>query len=448
MRYSSHRSQPPYDAVALRDEMCLEAIREGNVTKVDTLLSRGVGNQTKDEGLVLALVKGHAALVPLLLDAGADPNSYAWSWSALHYAAQSLQSDCVRALLEAGANPNTQKHCLMTPLMLLVASHMGGYTDPGSSNTTRQEIAQLLIGYGADVNLKDYSQRTALTHASECQPRYYESFIALLRQSAAVMGLVEAAMLGEFEQARTLLEQGADPNASLPFSWNQSEQRTALHYAAVHGHTEVIRLLLEYGAEPSPWNNYFPSTPLEAAVTGGHTNTVALLLAHDARLTTWRGIQHLITAISQGYTEIASELLKQGVDVNSHGIGSAMRKAAEEGHIEIIRLLIDYPGNTSLTSWKLHLALWNAARNGYTEVVLFLMQRGAEIQRKYERKTPLMAAAESGHITTVKLLMEAEADRLPAKAAEKGRVAALNAALNGNHTEVAALLRSTLPKTA
>ena len=79
-----------------------------------------------------------------------------------------------------------------------------------------------------------------------------------------------ASTSGYAEIVRLLLDGGADPKAE------QSGQWTALHAAAERGHRAVVELLLERGADPSA-ASYSGPTPLSLARTKGHAAVVALL---------------------------------------------------------------------------------------------------------------------------------------------------------------------------
>jgi hypothetical protein len=80
-----------------------------------------------------------------------------------------------------------------------------------------------------------------------------------------------AANLNEVELIQRLLDQGVDPKS------HDSRQRTALHFAACKGHTNIARLLLERGADPNQ-RDVVGNTPLHLAACTNHTEIVTLLL--------------------------------------------------------------------------------------------------------------------------------------------------------------------------
>ena len=67
---------------------------------------------------MLALAKRRIDLINLLLDGGANPNSYRSREAALHIAVRSGCLDCVKALVEAGADVNAKTKDGKTPLHL------------------------------------------------------------------------------------------------------------------------------------------------------------------------------------------------------------------------------------------------------------------------------------------------------------------------------------------
>jgi ankyrin repeat protein len=97
-----------------------------------------------------------------------------------------------------------------------------------------------------------------------------------VRRGARVDHIAAAAGLGRLADAARLL---ADADG-------ESRHR-ALALAAQHGHTEIVRLLLDAGEDPNRYNpagNHAHSTPLHQAALAGHAAVVRLLVERGARL--------------------------------------------------------------------------------------------------------------------------------------------------------------------
>ncbi|MCI4378757.1 hypothetical protein PGIGA_G00219940, partial [Pangasianodon gigas] len=87
-----------------------------------------------------------------------------------------------------------------------------------------------------------------------------------------------AAIKGDVEMTRALLEQGADPNLKDYAGW------TPLHEACNLGHVGVVEVLLQQGALINT-PGYENDSPLHDAVRNGHAAVAKLLLEHGASTT-------------------------------------------------------------------------------------------------------------------------------------------------------------------
>ena len=156
--------------------------------------------------------------------------------------------------------------------------------------------------------------------------------------------LMVAAGSGQTEMIRMLLNRGAEVNRL------GSEDRTALLVATKAGQLEVVQALLDAGAEVDG-QQFLPSrSPLYYAAEGGHADIARALLKKGAdpngkaRPTTY--FYPLIPAVNKGYQEIARILLEAGADPNVEEVNwstlkrqSALEIARSKGFSEIVSLL-------------------------------------------------------------------------------------------------------------
>ena len=194
------------------DALLHEAARVGDTEIVGFLLGSGADvNDLDDDSntpLHWAIRSIHAdEVVPPLLEAGAEPNTAnSGGETPLHAAASRGCLQCVRLLLQAGAEPEPEERNRSGNTPLLEASARG-----------HEEIVQLLLEAGAEPNAANSGGETPL-HA--------------------------AASRGCLQCVRLLLETGAEPE---PEERNRGGN-TPLLEASARGHEEIAQLLLEAGA--------------------------------------------------------------------------------------------------------------------------------------------------------------------------------------------------------
>lgn len=289
------------------------------------------------------------------------------------------------------------------------------------------ECARLLIDAGACVNTHSNEfKETALTLAS--YKGHVEMVKYLLEKGADFehktdemhTALMEACMDGHVEVARVLIEHGASVNMP-PDSFE-----SPLTLAACGGHVELADLLIDNRADLEEKNDE-GYTPLMEAAREGHEEMVALLLFHDAdinAITEETQETALTLACCGGCYEVAKFLLEAGADPNLGNASTPLMEASQEGHLELVQLLIKAGADvnrfsTALTNNTLQgqngqqnvtsceSALTLACENGHTDVVDALIKAGADPDRGDPEKgfTPLMKSARSGQICTVQYLL-------------------------------------------
>ena len=160
--------------------------------------------------------------------------------SALRDAAARGDIDTLRALLDAECDTSNIDSLDWVGLAPLTYAARGGHTD----------CVRLLLQRGADVNQRSRSSSTSAHRAAE--RGHTGSLLALLDAGCDVDAkdkwemtpLMYAAQGGHTECAQLLLEHGAD------ISSLDDDELAAPHYAIVCGHLEVLRLLLASTADP------------------------------------------------------------------------------------------------------------------------------------------------------------------------------------------------------
>lgn len=94
--------------------------------------------------------------------------------------------------------------------------------------------------------------------------------------------------------------------------------RTALHWAAMNGYTEIVELLLEHGAVADVKDIVYSFTPLMLASRQGNTDIVKLLVNQscDVNCTDAHGETALFDAVRNNQVECVDILLDAGLDID------------------------------------------------------------------------------------------------------------------------------------
>jgi ankyrin repeat protein len=349
------------------------AATNGNAALLELLLKAGANpNATQSEGetaLMTAARTGVPAAVKTLLAYGADVNAKE-SWrgqTALMWAAAEGHAEAIQLLLEAGAQINARSNAGWTAL--LFAAREG-----------RSEAVKALLAGGADVNDALLGRpgrgRGAGAAAAGVGPR------PPTRGSSALVLAVGSA---HFELAAELLDAGADPNAAAQ-GW------TALHHItwirkpgtgsndpAPYGSGDMdsltlVRKLKAHGADVNARVtrrpnvgvtalNFIGATPFFMAARGGDTELMRLLveLGADPLLPSADGTTPLMAAA--------------GVGTHSPGEDAGTPPDA----LEAVKLAIELGNDVNAVDKNGNTAMHGAAFKQLPEVVKLLAAKGADI---------------------------------------------------------------------
>jgi ankyrin repeat protein len=292
----------------------------------------------------------HDELAEVLLEHGADANALGWTGeeecTPLDLAAWEGTLQCVQMLLEHGGDPNrSARRAWQGSSALYTAAEHG-----------RQDKSELLLRFGASpdihsasmlgivdalsrlldaepslINARDFRQRTPL----DCALHFGQTKAAeFLIQHGASMNLVQAAGMGMLDRVRQFIE--ADPRAVNPADGGE----TPLMAAARNGRLEVMRVLLEHGADMHlGQKEYFHTIwPIHVA----SATAVPLLAAAGADLNQpYRGYTPLHRALSKGDQELSRALALHG--------GMKRFYLAGHLHVDLVESLINHGADVNET---------------------------------------------------------------------------------------------------
>ncbi|XP_043924865.1 ankyrin repeat and KH domain-containing protein 1-like [Protopterus annectens] len=385
--------------------------------------------QTDNRSLAEACSDGDVNAVRKLLDEGRSVNEHTEEGeSLLCLACSAGYYELAQVLLAMHAN--VEDRGIKGDITPLMAAASGGYGD----------IVKLLLVHGADVNAQSSTGNTALTYA--CAGGFVDVVKVLLKAGANIEDhnenghtpLMEAASAGHVEVARVLLEYGAGINTH-----SNEFKESALTLACYKGHLDMVRFLLEAGADQEHKTDEMHTALMEACMDG-HVEVARLLLDSGAQVNMPADSfeSPLTLAACGGHVELAALLIERGAnleEVNDEGYTPLM-EAAREGHEEMVALLLAQGANINAqTEETQETALTLACCGGFSEVADFLIKAGADIELGCS--TPLMEAAQEGHLELVKYLLSAGAN---VHATTATGDTALTYACENGHTDVADVL--------
>lgn len=164
----------------------------------------------------------------------------------------------------------------------------------------------------------------------------------------AKWALWSAARRGNVAEVRQLLADGGHRGERRSADIEERggvRKGTPLHHASFGGHTSVVLLLLEHGANVSSTDTD-GATALHEAALNGHEQVAWLLMEHgsDVLATDTSGETPLLWAASGGHAAVVQRLLDHGANVSTEGSngGSPLHWAAINGHAEAVRLLMEH----------------------------------------------------------------------------------------------------------
>jgi len=308
---------------ALNVAVCGSRIRYGKIVK--NLLQYGFTVNPEDVNncklLHAAVEKGYLKIVDELLKYDTDVNKlykskYGKGYMPLHVAAKNKQEEVAKLLISYGADVNAKDEIGKTPIFyatqnadlkitrLLLTNKANVKDDPELLNIAVKkecrEIVEVLLEHGADVNTSDGCGRTAL-------------YFTALDEGGRFFGFhhkfPDINVKGEI--AKLLLSRGANVKAQT------QNVTTTLHAATQKVYVKVVEALLEHNADVN-CTVKTDITPLHIAAQKGHLEIVKVLLKFGAIIDSQdqHGRTALYIASKAGHEQIVIALLEHGSDIN------------------------------------------------------------------------------------------------------------------------------------
>uniref|UniRef100_UPI0037E98E8D ankyrin repeat domain-containing protein 16 n=1 Tax=Semicossyphus pulcher TaxID=241346 RepID=UPI0037E98E8D len=188
---------------------------------------------------------------------------------------------------------------------------------------------------------------------------------------------------------------------------------TLLHYAARHGHLDIVEYLIkQVGMDVEAYNSDY-KRPLHEAASMSHQACVSYLLREGAKVDSLKKADWtpLMMACTRRNLDVIQELLCHGADPalrNKDGWTSFHIACREGDPLVVQHLLLIAPDVWRTESKTRRTPLHTAAMHGCEEVVRILLERCGYTADSPDScgVTPFMDAVRNGHISVARLLLE------------------------------------------
>ncbi|XP_021497177.1 ankyrin repeat and SAM domain-containing protein 6 isoform X1 [Meriones unguiculatus] len=367
-------------------QLLLRACEQGDTDTARRLLEPGAepaaGPEAGTEPAGPEAARAAEAGAPVPVDCSDEAGN-----SALQLAAAGGHEPLVRFLLRRGASVNSRNHYGWSALMQ--AARCGHVS-----------VAHLLLDHGADVNAQNRLGASVLTVASRGG---HLGVVKLLLEAGAIVdhhnssgespamggsrdellgitALMAAAQHGHEAVVRLLMEWGANPNRTArTVGWSP------LMLAALLGKLSVAQQLVEKGANPDHLS-VLEKTAFEVALERKHREVADYL----DPLTTVRPKTDeekrrpdIFHALKMGNFQLVKEIADEDPNhvnlVNADG-ATPLMLAAVTGQLPLVQLLVekhaDMDKQDSVHGWT---ALMQATYHGNKEIVKYLLNQGADV---------------------------------------------------------------------
>ncbi|XP_028390768.1 uncharacterized protein LOC114515671 isoform X1 [Dendronephthya gigantea] len=243
-----------------------------------------------------------------------------------------------------------------------------------------QNIFKYLVYHGADIYSTNEEGKTVLCIVTKSGSldlvKYLVKYGPEHNFQDDYTALLSAIQSGSLGIVKYFVEEcRADINCKDEFG------KTVLHHAVDAGVTDIVKYLVERGADVNGWVNFFGSV--------------------------------LHAAISRDKLEIVKYLVENGADVNGKDTVecAVLDKAVSKGHLAMVKYLVEKGASVNSEDSYGWTALHTAVTEGSLEIVVYLVKKGADLTGKdADGRTVLHYAVTKGDLEMVKCLVELDAN--------------------------------------
>ncbi len=317
--------------------------------------------------------------------------------------------------------------------------HSGGTVfclrDKCFSQNCGEKVLRKFLEFGMNLNKAVIAGRTPANLVASLKKRtmlfqgekddYYEqAALYFSRESMeqtdnyGISALHLAAENNHTEMLKVMLEKGADVNISQDAP--SEAGNTPLHTACIYGNAEVVKILEDFGADDTI-GNINGETPAHHAVMkkkmGGD-------LSAKERRAVLQELKHLDIARSDGKTplmllqyldintniELLPLFLEKGADVNHtdhNGNTALILNAANQCYQGVIKELISAGADVNAIDGEGNSALFYALKYGDKASARYLIKKGADYNKTNRQGiSPVQIAVEKGYDTVLELMSD------------------------------------------